>query len=114
MELPTQHSKWLDVANHLAPYVTGGILTFAAGTRMWWQAKQKIKQRITNLEILAENCVMKSDLIACRKDVDETLQELILPKFELLHDRITTTASEAAKGRQNILTTIIEMNSKND
>ena len=100
--MPDSTPKWLDAAEHLAPYVTGGLLTVAAGVRWWWRGHKALQKRITNLEVIAENCVLKDDLIECKLDVDKAIEEKILPEISKVHERVTQQIKDDAIAHERL------------
>ena len=69
---------WLE---HLWPYISGMVITLLAAAKLWWYDKQQMKQRIANIEIIAQNAVTKSELQACREDVRKE-DRLILKEIQ--------------------------------
>ena len=65
---PFSH-KTLDFVQNMWPLISGVFIVMVAGTKLWWQDRKDTKNRIKNLEILAEQTVYKTDLHDCREDV---------------------------------------------
>ena len=61
--------KTIDFVQNMWPFISGACVVMVAGTKLWWQDRKDTKNRIKNLEILAEQTVYKPDLHNCREDV---------------------------------------------
>jgi len=102
--------KTLDLLQHVWPYISGVFLSFIAVFRMWWIDRKKMRRRMNNLEILAENSVSHKDLQACRDDVraaDEKNLMLIFSEIKSLREEHNADAKVNAQQHMDILNQVV-------
>lgn len=102
--------KILDVLEHIWPYVSGIVLTMAAGVRLWWYDRRQVKHRIATLEVLAEQSVTQRDLQECRDDVrnddDSNLNKI--------YNKIDEITRDNSQQHQDIMNTILQIHITGD
>lgn len=93
------HHKILQEAEHVWPYVAAIGATIVGMVKMWWSSRKAMKDRITNIEKIAESAVTHQHLAECRDDVGEVdhaiLEEIKAIRADMREDnRVNTHAHE--------------------
>ena len=70
--------KVIDLLQHLWPYLAGVMAAIIGGFKLWWSDRQALKQRVSNIEKIAEHAVTEARLQECRIDVDKTDESILI------------------------------------
>lgn len=101
--------KIADALQHAWPVIAGFISFSLIGFKVWWLDRRNTKNRIKNLEILAEQTVYKSDLQACRDDVREVDDK----NLEKISEEIKELSRRNAEEHTDIMKQMIKLHSGN-
>ena len=61
--------KVLDALQHIWPYIAGVFATLLGAGKLWWSDRARIRRRIANVEIIAQQAVTQETLKECRDGV---------------------------------------------
>ena len=70
--------KFLDLLQHLWPYLAGAAATILGALKLWWSDRQALRVRVQNVEKIAEQAVTEARLQECRVDVDSVDKEILI------------------------------------
>ena len=70
--------KILDALQHLWPYLAGVMAAIIGGFKLWWSDRKALKERVSNIEKIAEHAVTEARLQECRVDVDAVDEKILI------------------------------------
>ena len=89
--MATETHKWLDFAQHLSYYISGGFVVLITAGKMFWNQHRSKERRIDNLEVLAESAEARLDLITKQLDLNHEEHKVIVATMQKQHDDTMNT-----------------------
>lgn len=103
--METGSHKIIDMVEQSWPYISGIAITIVGAVRLWWYSRQEIKNRITNLEIMAEHFASQGDLNSHKKELLDNTGKHV----EKLYEVIREANDENSRQHQDMLKQVMRL-----
>ena len=100
--------KILDALQHLWPYLAGVMAAIIGGFKLWWSDRRSIRQRMVNVEKIAEHAVTEDRLRECKGDVDKT-NESILGEIRAIREDMREDNRLNTATHDKLMTAILDL-----